>query len=125
MKGKMNDLTSSSQKQVTSAQQGLSGAERTGGGGRAGCWQSQDKGLKQHRRNKSRRSRGGNDTHFKANEMEIKASERTMSTVQAKESHTLQEEAGRLERAQEELSGKVQAMEVGLVGMYEEMDSSR
>ncbi|XP_045137999.1 kinesin-like protein KIF11 [Portunus trituberculatus] len=65
------------------------------------------------------------DTHLKEAEKEIKAGETTMTTALTQGSHTLQEEAGRLEGAREELSGEVQAVEEGLRRLCEEMDSSQ
>ncbi|XP_063849661.1 kinesin-like protein KIF11 isoform X2 [Scylla paramamosain] len=64
------------------------------------------------------------EKHVKTAEKEMKDGERSMKEALAKESNTLQEEAGKLDRVQEELLQRVQTVEEGLKELVIEVDSS-
>ncbi|KAK8384383.1 hypothetical protein O3P69_009291 [Scylla paramamosain] len=138
MKKKMSDLTSSSQQQVTSAQHSLSsvqaGAQETTGRlemtlqrlGEKRC--EVETALEQHIGQAQHSIEAATalqdqrvteleeavEKHVKTAEKEMKDGERSMKEALAKESNTLQEEAGKLDRVQEELLQRVQTVEEGL-----------
>ncbi|MPC67475.1 hypothetical protein E2C01_061652 [Portunus trituberculatus] len=149
MKGKMGDLTSSNQQQAITAQNSMSLVQGEAGQavgrlevtlqrlGEKRC--EMETGMQQYSSQAQQSVEAATalqdrqvtelekkmDTHLKEAEKEIKAGETTMTTALTQGSHTLQEEAGRLEGAREELSGEVQAVEEGLRRLCEEMDSSQ